>query len=57
MRDSKCTTKDGIVNIHLTKDTLWAAYINENYFDPYGWPPNKLLTEFINKLNTKCVFS
>ena len=47
LRNSKFTTKDGIVNFHPTKSTHWVAYMNENYFDSYGSPPTKVSLDFM----------
>ena len=45
--DGPFKTDLGIVNLHATKGTIWAAYINQDYFDSYGChSPNKL-TKFI----------
>ena len=37
MADKSFTTKDGVVNLRFTEATYWATYINENYFDSYGF--------------------
>ena len=41
----------GIVNLHTSKGTHWAAYINEIYFDGYGCGPPQYLSEFNLKRN------
>ena len=47
----------GIVNMHSSNGTHWAAYMNEVYLVCYGCPtPNKLSNFFI-KRNGHCLFS
>ena len=47
----------GIFNVHRTKGTNWIVYINEIYFDSYGYAPPKKLSRFIIKRNGYCLFS
>ena len=37
LRDGPFESDTGIVNLHPTKGTHWVCYINENYFDSYGF--------------------
>ena len=55
MTGSKFPTKDGIVYLHLFSGTHRIAYVNEGYFDSYGSPPHKMLSDFVIK-NGKCIF-
>ena len=41
----------GIVTLHLSKGTHWAAYMNESFFDSYGWAPPQKLFKVIIKQN------
>ena len=47
MKDDTFYTKSGIVNLHPTKGTHWVMFINEYYFDSYGYPP---LLSVINRI-------
>ena len=47
----------GTVNLHPSKRTHWVAYINQNYFDPYGCSPPQKLSRFIVKRNGNCLLS
>ena len=47
----------GIVNLHPSKGTQWACYINENYCDSYGCVCPKKLSKFIIKRNGHCLYS
>ena len=47
----------GIVNLHPSKGTLCVRYINENYFDSYGYVCPKKLSKFIIKRNGYCLYS
>ena len=38
-RDDKFTTTAGIVNLHPTKGTHWVMFINQIYFDSFGFAP------------------
>ena len=43
LRDGLFSSDNGIVNLNPTKGTHWVCYINENYFDSYGFVcPKKL---------------
>ena len=48
MRDDKFITTSGIVNLHPTKGTHWVMFVNEFYFDSYGFPPPLNITKQIN---------
>ena len=48
MRDDTFTTPPGIVNLHPTKGTHWVMFVNEFYFDSYGYPPPLNIMSFIN---------
>ena len=47
--DSKCITKDGVVELHPKKIRHWLVNLNGNYFDSYGIPLPKILTAHISK--------
>ena len=50
MKDVAFTTNSGIVNIHLTKGTYWVLFVDEFYFDSYGFPsPVNVITNQINR--------
>ena len=51
MRDDTFCTKSGAVNLRQSKGTHWVMFINEYYFDSYGYPPPRLITNHINKGN------
>ena len=57
LRDGPFESDIGIVNLHRYKGTHWVLYINENYFDSYGWAPPKKLSKFIIKRNGYCLYS
>ena len=57
LRDGTFGSDVGIVNLHPSKGTQWVCYINENYFDSYGWAPAKKLSKFIIKRNGYCLYS
>ena len=57
LRDGPFSTDLGIVNLHPSKGTHWACYINENYFDSYGCSPPKKLSKIIIKRNGYCLYS
>ena len=56
MRDTKFTTKDGIVDLRPTKGTYWVAYTSEVYSESNVLPPPKLQADFISKTNGKSCF-
>ena len=41
LRDNPFKYDIGIVNLHPSKGTHWVSYLNENYFDSYGFAPPK----------------
>ena len=57
LRDGLFSSNTGIVNLHLSKDTHWVCYLNENYFDSYGCAPPKNLSKIIIKRNGYCLYS
>ena len=57
LRDRPFSNDSGIVNLHPSKGTHWVCYINEIYFDSYGWSPPQKLSNFIIKRNGYCFYS
>ena len=57
LRDGPFKSDIGIVNLHPSKGTHWAFYINENYFDSYGIVCPKKISKFIIKRNGYCLYS
>ena len=57
LRDGPFESDIGIVNLHPIKGTHWVCYINENYFDSYGFVCPKKLSKFIIKRNGYCLYS
>ena len=57
LRDGPFESDIGIVNLHPSKGTHWVVYINENYFDSYGFVCPKKLAKFIIKRNGYCLYS
>ena len=50
LRDERFWSDLGVVNLHRKKDTHWVAYINQNYFNSFGFsPPQKLSRVFIKQ--------
>ena len=45
MRDDKFTTMAGIANLHASERLHWVMFVNEYYFDSYGFPPPLILTK------------
>ena len=43
-REGPFESNIGFVNLHPTKGTHWVVYINENYFDSYGYAPAQKLS-------------
>ena len=41
----------GIVNLHPSKGTQWVAYMNENFFESYGFVCPKKLSKIMIKRN------
>ena len=56
LRDGPFPKDIGIVNSHPSTGTHWVLYIRENYFDSYGFSPQKL-SKFIIKRNEYCFYS
>ena len=57
LQDGPFSSDIGIVKLHPSKGTHWVAYMNENYFDNYGWSPPQKLSKFIKKRNRHCLYS
>ena len=57
LRDGPFSSDIGIVNLHPSKGTHWVCYINENYFDSYGFAPPKKLSKVIIKRYGHCLYS
>ena len=57
LRDGPFESDIGNVNLHPSKKTHWFSYINENYFDSYGFVPPKKLSRFNIKRNGYCLYS
>ena len=51
LRDRPFSSDIGIVSLHPPKGSHWVTYINENYFDSYGYVPPKKQSKFIIKRN------
>ena len=51
LRDGPFKSDIGIVNLHPSRGSHWACYINENCFDSYGVVCPKKLSKFIIKRN------
>ena len=47
----------GVVNLHSSTGTHWVYFINESYFDSYGWVCPKKLSKFFIKRNGYCFYS
>ena len=57
LRDGPFESNIGIVNLHPSKGTHWVFYINENYFDSYGFICPKQLSKNIIKRKGHCLYS
>ena len=57
LRDGPFKTDIGVINLHPSKGTHWACYINKNYFDSYGCVCPKKLSKIIIKRNGYCLYS
>ena len=57
LRDGPFESDIGVVNLHPSKGTHWACYINGNYFDSYGCVCPKKLSKLIIKQNGYCLYS
>ena len=57
LRDGPFKSDIGIVNLHPSKGSHWVCYVNENYFDSYGFVCPKKLSNFIIKRNGYCLYS
>ena len=44
------------MNLHPSKRTRWVAYINEIYFDSYGFGSPQKLSKFTKKRKEHCVY-
>ena len=49
LRSGPYSSDIGFINLHLSKETHWVAYINENLFDSCGISPPKRLSNFLKK--------
>ena len=56
LRDSPFESELGIVKLHPSRGTHWVVYINHYYFDSYGSPPFKKLSNFIKSKHRKCIY-
>ena len=57
LRDKPFQSEIGIIKLHPSKGTHWVCYINEIYFDSYGWVCPKKLSKFNIKQNGLCLSS
>ena len=57
LRDGPFESNLGVVSLHPSKRTHWAAYKNENYFDSYGCASPRKLSKPIMKGNGHCLYS
>ena len=57
LRDGSFSSDIGVVNLHPSKGTHWVCYIDENFFDSYGFVCPKKLCKFIIKRNGYCIYS
>ena len=57
LRDGPFSSDIGLVNLHPSKGTHWVTYINENYFDSYGFVCPKERFKIIIKRNGCCLYS
>ena len=57
LKDGPSSSDIGIVNLHPSKRTHWVCYINENYFDSYGFVCPKKLSKFIITRKGHCLYS
>ena len=51
------STKNGVVNLHSSRETHWVAYNNQNYFDSYGCSPPEKHYRLIMKKDGHCLRS
>ena len=57
LRDGPSSSEIAIVYLHPSKGTHWVCYMNENYFDSYGFVFPKKLSKLIVKRNGFCLYS
>ena len=55
--DGPFETIKGIVNFHPYRGSHWVLYINECFFDSFGFGRPQKLSEFITKRNGYCLHS
>ena len=55
--DGPFSNNVGRVNFHPSKETPWVVYINQNYFDSYGFSPPQKLSNFVIRRKGYCVKS
>ena len=56
MKGVRFKTRDGIVNVHPSKSTVWAKEAKESSFDFFGCSPLKSGTDFTLEITRKFVF-
>ena len=49
LRDDPFESHKKSIILHQSKGTYWVAYINEKYFDSYGFYPPQKPSKFIRK--------
>ena len=57
LRDGPFSSDIKIASLHPSKETHRVAYINESFFDSYGFVCPKKLSKFILKRNGFCLYS
>ena len=57
LRDGQFSSDIGTVSLHWSKGTHWICYINEKYFDSYGFAPPQKLSKYIIKRRGHCLYS
>ena len=57
LRDIQFEFDKRIVNLHPSERIHWIAFINQNYFDSYGYSPPQNLSKPILKRNGYCLYS
>ena len=56
LRNGPFASDKGMVNLHSFKGTHWVCFINENFFDSYGYSPPNKLSKIIIKRNGYCLY-
>ena len=57
LRDGPFSIDVGIVNLNHSNGTHWVVYINEFFFDSYGFSPPRNFSKFIMKRTRLCLYS